>query len=546
MNQRFLKGAMVLSISMLLTKILGIIYVIPFKALVGSQGQTLYSYAYTIYSLFINLSTLGIPVGMAKFVSKYQAKNEYDTARQAFKYSVIGMILFGFLGFLTMYHIAPIYVNHILNKAASLLKTTAEQEALLKDGPDIIHMIQVCSIALTVIPVMSIIRGFFQGNRNMTPTSISQLIEQIVRVLIILGGSYFIIKIQHRSYQEAVSISVFAAFLAGMASLIVLLYYWYKEVPIYNHLLAHSSPHPKRKMGKLLSEIVGCSIPFALLGLATSLYQNIDTLNFHQLLTQSGLAVETQKIYYGMYITELAKIIMIPVSFALAFGQPLVPELTNYYQQQKHVAVLKTIRLALRLTLIITLPAVIGMSLLSDSIYLILYPATREVNQLGGQLFASGAWLGIFYALYSITCSILQGLNLQRKGIYYLLFSLFIKYIANLLLVPLIGINGFIYSTILAYLSWIILSFIQIKKLSLLNPTGLLLDCLPILGSCFVMGISVSILKQLIKTIPVGEKLHALIELSSCALIGAILYFLTNYCLTYLCKKFKRLLMKRC
>ncbi len=247
-----------------------------------------------------------------------------------------------------------------------------------------------------------------------------------------------------------------------------------------------------------------------------------------------------------MYITELAKIIMIPVSFALAFGQPLVPELTNYYQQQKHVAVLKTIRLALRLTLIITLPAVIGMSLLSDSIYLILYPSTREVNQLGGQLFASGAWLGIFYALYSITCSILQGLNLQRKGIYYLLFSLFIKYIANLLLVPLIGINGFIYSTILAYLSWIILSFIQIKKLSLLNPTGLLLDCLPILGSCFVMGISVSILKQLIKTIPVGEKLHALIELSSCALIGAILYFLTNYCLTYLCKKFKRLLMKRC
>ena len=540
MNQRFLKGAMILSLSMFLTKILGIIYVIPFKALVGSQGPTLSSYAYTIYSLFISLSTLGIPVGMAKFVSKYQAQHEYDTARRAFKYSVIGMIIFGFLGFLAMYHLAPIYVHHILNNAASLLKTKAEQEALLNDGPDIIHMIQVCSIALTVIPVMSIIRGFFQGNRNMAPTSISQLVEQIVRILIILGGSFFIIKVQHHSYQEAVSISVFAAFLAGIASLIVLLYFWYWEVPGYDQKLAECPPHPKRKPSRLFIEILGCSIPFALLGLATSLYQNIDTLHFHQLLTKSGLAVKTQKVYYGMYITELAKMIMIPVSFALAFGQPLVPELTNYHQQKKNRAVGRTIRLALRLTLVITLPAVIGISLLADDVYLLLYPSTKSINQLGGNLFAIGAWLGIFYALYSIICSILQGLNLQRKGIYYLVFSLIIKYISNFLFVPLFGINGFIYSTILAYLSWIILSLLQIKKHSLLQFNQILCDCFPILCSSLVMGIAVSYLKHLLKTLSLGQKIQALIELGSCALLGAIIYFATYYLFMLLSKTVRK------
>src|SRR5699024_6501748 len=141
------------------------------------------------------------------------------------------------------------------------------------------------------------------------------------------------------------------------ASFACLMYYWQKELPKYNELLLQSVPHPKRKLNALVSEVIYCSVPFAFLGLATSLYQNVDTLHFHQLLTKSGMTVAIQKSYYGMYMTELAKLIMIPVSFALAFGQPLVPELTNYYQQNKHQTVGKTIQLALRLTLFITLPA---------------------------------------------------------------------------------------------------------------------------------------------------------------------------------------------
>ncbi len=241
-----------------------------------------------------------------------------------------------------------------------------------------------------------------------------------------------------------------------------------------------------------------------------------------------------------MYITELAKMIMIPVSFALAFGQPLVPELTNYHQQKKNRAVERTIRLALRLTLVITLPAVIGISLLADDVYLLLYPSTKSINQLGGNLFAIGAWLGIFYALYSIICSILQGLNLQRKGIYYLVFSLIIKYISNFLFVPLFGINGFIYSTILAYLSWIILSLLQIKKHSLLQFNQILCDCFPILCSSLVMGIAVSYLKHLLKTLSLGQKIQALIELGSCALLGAIIYFATYYLFMLLSKTVRK------
>ena len=99
MGNRFLKGAMILSISMFATKFLGILYVIPFQQLVGTSGMALYNYAYTPYALFISLSTLGIPVGIAKFVSKYNAAGEYDTARKMFRYAIWFMIALGFIGF---------------------------------------------------------------------------------------------------------------------------------------------------------------------------------------------------------------------------------------------------------------------------------------------------------------------------------------------------------------------------------------------------------------------------------------------------------------
>lgn len=202
MGNRFLKGAMILSISMFATKFLGILYVIPFQHLVGASGMALYNYAYTPYALFISLSTLGIPVGIAKFVSKYNAAKEYDTARMMFKYASWFMIALGCVGFLTMYNMAPWYANVVL----------AGQSELANTVEDVTMAIQTISFALLIIPVMAIFRGFFQGNQNMVPTSVSQFVEQVVRIVFILVGSYYIINIKGGTTKEAVGFSVFQPF----------------------------------------------------------------------------------------------------------------------------------------------------------------------------------------------------------------------------------------------------------------------------------------------------------------------------------------------
>ena len=521
MNQSFLKGALLLSISMFATKLLGIVYLVPFKTLVGEEGMSLYGYAYTIYGLFISLSTLGIPVGLAKFTSKYHAKGEYDVARKVFKLGLIGMTLFGVVGYSAMYFLAPAYVETIL----------AGEPELLKQAGDIVSMIRIVGTALLIIPAMALLRGFFQGNRTMTPTSISQFLEQLVRVLIILIGSYVVIHFMEGTYQQAVSISVFAAFLSGAVALLYLIYYWRKNRHQYDELLTQSVEHKPYKTSNLLVELIQCSIPFALLGLATNLFQNIDTWDFHRLLTQANMAFDLQKTYYGMYIMELAKIVMIPVSFSIAFSQPLVPELTRAFQLKEEESVKKTIGLALRLSLFITLPAIVGMSLLSKPLFISFYQSTPELNTLGGELFQTGCWLGLFFSLYSILSAILQGLNLQNKGILYLIIALVFKYVSNQFLVPLFGVNGFVYSTFVAYGAWMGLSLWQIKRVTNLSLRTLIKENIPSLIWSIIMGIAViCVLLGLNHWLPAdSSSLQAILTLGVCGIIGMAVYFFGHY-----------------
>lgn len=521
MNQSFLKGAFILSLSMFATKLLGIIYLVPFKALVGEEGMTLYGYAYTFYGLFISLSTLGIPVGLAKFISKYQAMGHYRVTRRVFRWSLVGMTLFGIVGYLTMYGIAPTYVKTIL----------MDKPELMTQANDIISVIRIVGVALLIIPVMALFRGFFQGNRTMTPTSVSQFIEQLLRVIIILVGSFVIIKGLGGTYQQAVSLSVFAAFLSGLLAFIYLAFYWFKHKKQYDQLLTQDIPLPSVRMPKLMWELIQCSIPFALLGLATNLFQNIDTWDFHRLLTEAKVPFDRQTTYYGMYIMELAKIVMIPVSFAMAFSQPLVPELTQAAQKGDQEGVRKTIHLAFRLMFFITIPAVVGMCLLSTPLFISFYNSSDAVNQLGGELFRVGCWLGLCYSLYSIISAILQGLNLQNKGILFLIIALGVKYLTNQWLVPTFGVNGFIYSTFIAYGSWVGLSLVVIKQKATLSMRQIGKELLSILITTFLMALVVQATQwglSFVWTEPLSQ-FQAMMVLLIGGGIGVGVYFAMSY-----------------
>src|SRR5699024_5802329 len=175
MSNNILKGTMLLTGAAFLSKFLGMIYVIPFNALVGDKGGALYYYAYSPYTILISISTVGIPLAVSKMVARYNSLGYYDVGLRVFRTGLFVMLTTGFTAFIILYFGAE--------WIAVKFRYNDEHGNTVEDVKQVIRMV---SFALILIPGMSIVRGFFQGNQSMEPTAVSQVIEQVIRIAFVL------------------------------------------------------------------------------------------------------------------------------------------------------------------------------------------------------------------------------------------------------------------------------------------------------------------------------------------------------------------------
>lgn len=174
-----MKSTAILTIGMFLSKVLGLVYVFPFYAIIGQENVALYSYAYIPYTIMLSVAISGAPIAVSKFVSKYNSIGDYESGRKLVKSGLLIMTITGFLSFLVLYLLAT-PIAHLVIKDEEQVFSVAQ----------IASVIRWVSFALIVVPFMSLVRGFFQGYDHMKPTAISQLIEQIVRIIALLIGSF--------------------------------------------------------------------------------------------------------------------------------------------------------------------------------------------------------------------------------------------------------------------------------------------------------------------------------------------------------------------
>jgi len=513
-----MKGAMILSLSMFLTRLLGLLYVVPFHRLVGLGGLALYGYAYVPYSLLVTLSTLGIPIGMAKFIAKYNADGEYDTSRKIFRVGMLIMILVGMLGFLIMWFGAPYMAGWIM--AGRDLYNTLD---------DVTTAIRMVSFAVIIVPPMSIFRGFFQGNQDMNPTAISQLVEQLVRISLILIASFIVVNILEGSTQTAVNVSVFAAFIAGLSSFLVLSRYWKKEKPTFDALLPLTKDHPSRPTNALFKELLSYALPFAIISLSPTWFQMIDTVTFNSGMLRAGIDQRMAEELFGIFGTSLLKIIMIPVSFSIAFSQPLIPEITEKMRIGDAKSVHKTLATVILLTSFVTVPAVIGMSMLSNPIFVLLFNTHDvQMNSIGGAMFGLGAFIALVMGLNGILSATIQGVNRQYKALVFLFIAGIIKLVGNLILIPipLLNAHGAIISTILAYGLCLVMNYLEIRKATGIKTRIILRRHISIFLLTGIMALTVlgttSILNLFIDY--TASSFHAAIYIAIAGIIGAIVY----------------------
>lgn len=511
MSSKLLRGTFVLTSGTFISKFLGLFYVIPFFALVGNEGTVLYNYAYVPYTIFISIATAGIPASVSKFISKYNAIEEYAVGRKLFKTGLVLMAITGIISFLILYMAAP--------TLAAMVITDPD---FIDHMADVTTVIRAVSFALIIIPFMSIIRGFFQGHQSMEPTAVSQVVEQIVRIAFVLAGAFIVLEVMKGSLVTAVSFSVFAAFIGGLGGLAVLFWYWVKKKPMFDELLLRDRKTIDISVKDIYKEILLYSIPFVLVGIANPLFQFIDQLTFNPTMVSMGYAFNDAEHAFSILNFQAQKLVIIPVSLATAFSLTLIPAVTKSYTEQDQLGLNRQLNQTFQVLTYLTLPAALGLSLLAEPFYTVFY----EPDALGAEVLEAYAPIGMLFALYAVTAAILQGIDAQKFNILSLLVGILIKLSLNIPLIKLMETKGAILATALGYSVAILINLFVIKAFSkyrfrLVFRRGILI----VIFTAIMYFVTKLVYYLLTMFLSPDVKLEALIIVAICAIAGAGVYF---------------------
>jgi O-antigen/teichoic acid export membrane protein len=514
MSSKLLRGTFILSLGTLISKMLGLFYVIPFYSIVGEEGTTLYQYSYVPYTIFISIATAGIPLAVSKFISKYNALEEYEVGRRLFKSGLVIMMISGIVSFLILYVSAPILANMSISGKGDIRVE------------DVTLVIRAVSFALIVVPFMSLIRGFFQGHQSMGPSAVSQVVEQIARIVFLLVGAFIVLKIMDGQLVTAVSIATFAAFVGAIGGLGVLAWYWIKRKPHLDELLINDKGTVQISLKEMYKEILLYAAPFVFVGIANPLFQFIDQITFERAMATLEITSDQTKNAFSILNFQSHKLVIIPVSLATAFSLTLVPSITAAFVEGDRKNLNRQLNQTFQVLLFLTLPAVLGLSLLAEPFYTVFY----ENVPLGTEVLRAYAPVAILFALFSVTAAILQGINEQKFTILSLLVGLLIKLSLNIPLIKLLETQGAILATALGYGVAILINLFVIRKfakypLRLVWRRSLLIV---IFSAVMIMAAGIAYL-GLTAFLSPESKLQSIVIISICAIIGAVIYFYLGF-----------------
>ncbi|WP_078430089.1 putative polysaccharide biosynthesis protein [Alkalihalobacterium alkalinitrilicum] len=517
-DSKLLRGTMILTAATFISKILGLIYIFPFSAIVGQQGLALYAYGYLPYTVILSLATMGVPLAVSKFVAKYNALGDYYTGRRLFRSGIIVMSITGFIAFLVMFFMAPVISTWIIRDPSELQGSSMD---------DMIFTIRMVSTALIIVPIMSVIRGYFQGFQSMGPTAVSQVVEQIVRIIFILSLTFLIVGVYQGNIGTAVGFATFGAFVGALGGLGVLLVYWFKRRTLLNVQMEGSTVDHQIPLKKMYRELISYALPLSFVGLAIPLYQLIDLFTFNRALMASGISQADAEVAFGVFSQSSHKLILIPVALATAFSITLVPTITKSFINGDEELLRNQVTQTYQIILFLTIPAAVGLSILSFPAFGVLFGFEDVV--IGGSILRYYAPIAVFFSLFAVTAAILQGMNQQRYAVFGLIIALVVKLISNYWAISSLGALGGVLTTYVGYAISIAINVWAIGKFANYNYRFILKRFLLISIFVVIMAIVVIVVKHLIELVfPVTGWMNALIVLVPSIAVGGLVYlFLT-------------------
>ena len=440
-KQSFLHGAALLAAATAIVKLLGAFYKIPLKAIIGDQGYSYFVTAYDIYAVLLMISTAGLPIAMSRMISQSDALGHTNQIRRVYKTSQTIFITLGVV--------------------SSLLMTLfCHQLAEFQHQPDAWAAIACLGPCALLMCMMSAFRGFFQGRGDMRPTSVSQVLEAIIKLVVGLAAAYVVVRAT-----GSVPLAAGAAILGVTVSCIFSVGYLFSRFRGTFRELPASDDKPRSYKATAKGLLV-IAIPITIGSAGLQLLTVIETnLYMGRLLTANGLSQATADTMKGIY--NMAQTIFnMPCAFMIPIATSVLPAITAHLTLDHNDAVRSTEESAARIAGLVSLPCAVGLTAMARPLMALLGGYRGEKLELASVLMAMLGMSVFFYAIIQYTNAVLQAHNQAHIPVINMLLCGACKLGIVYMLVgnPEIGIVGAPIGMAVCYMAIAILNLVAIRK----------------------------------------------------------------------------------
>ena len=479
-KQSFLHGAALLAMATAIVKIIGAFYKIPLKMIIGDDGFGYFNTAYNIYTLLLLISTAGLPIAMSRMISQASSTGNYNQVRRT--YATARGIFLG-LGVVS----------------AALMMVFSHQLAAFQKQPDAWVAIFCLGPCALLMCIMSTYRGFFQGQGNMRPTSNSQILEAVFKLLVGLALAYYIMRVTN-----SVAYAAGGAILGVTVSCVVSAVYLKRQQnPAYQELPVTADV--PLGYGATAKQLLAIAVPITVGSAGLQVLTLIETnLYMGQLLTANGMSQNTADITKGIY-DMCFTVFNMPCSFMVPIATSVLPALSAYLAVGNHAGAKATEESAARITGLLSLPCAVGLSVLARPVMALLGGYTGERLALAGAILTVLGANVFFYSVIQYTNVVLQSHGHAHIPVINMLLCGGLKLIVVYLLVgnPQIGIVGAPIGMLLCYLSIGVLNLFAIYRV-VPQKAKILQNLLRPLLPAGVMGVAVWGVYRLLLGLSIG------------------------------------------
>ncbi|MFR5633468.1 MAG: oligosaccharide flippase family protein [Monoglobales bacterium] len=507
----FLIQGSILAAAGIIVRLIGLLYKVPMTRILGTEGIGYYNTAYEIYNIGLILSSYSLPLAISKLIAARRIRGRYQDARRVY---LCGMA-FG------------ITVGTAMT-AILLFGSSWITETIFK-SPGSALPLAVMAPTVLVFSVMGIIRGYFQGFGNMIPTSVSQIIEQVIHAAVSIVASYLFI----RWFADAASPASYGAaggtlgtLTGALAALIFLsammLRHRKSQAELYRRPQSVSTESWKSVFWALLVTLT----PIILSQFVYQLSGSVDNSMFGQIMSAKGLTEKERMSLLGIYGGEYRLLTNVPVAIASSLGTSMIPSIVASKTQRDFPAVQKKIRLTVKFNMLIAIPCAVGMGVLAGPIMRLIF---GDNSALTRNLLTLGAPAVIFFSLSTVTNAVLQGIDLMRKSVTHSAISLALHVILVYVLLQHfnMGVYGLVIGNVTFALAVCILNWLAIGKALKYRQEIKTTFLLPLVSSA-VMGAFALAVYRLVTSITGYYQLGILVSVPLAMILYGILIILTK------------------